>query len=156
MAAIAFPDLFKRETHTINGLKTTVLSAGKGEPLVFMHGAGIWHGINFAVPWTQKFRVIIPLHPGFGEADDDPAMSEIHDYVMHYLDLFDALGLDTFHLVGFSLGGLLAANFAVEHGHRIHRLVLVGAARFRGEERPPRDFFLLPPEEIPGSVVCNL
>ena len=94
MAAVAFPDQFKRETHTINGLKTTVLSAGKGEPLVFMHGAGIWHGINFAVPWTQKFRVIIPLHPGFGEADDDPAMSEIHDYVMHYLDLFDALGLE--------------------------------------------------------------
>jgi pimeloyl-ACP methyl ester carboxylesterase len=155
MAAIAFPDQFKRETHTINGLKTTVLSAGKGEPLVFMHGAGIWHGINFAVPWTQKFRVIIPLHPGFGEADDDPAMSEIHDYVMHYLDLFDTLGLDKFHLVGFSLGGLLAANFAVEHGHRIHRLVLVGPAGLRGKERPKGDFFLLPPEEIPGMLVSN-
>ena len=58
----------------------------------------------------EKFRVIIPLHPGFGDEDDDPAMNEMHDYVMHYLDLFDALGLDKFHLVGFSLGGLLAAN----------------------------------------------
>lgn len=155
MAAIAFPDQFKRETHTINGLKTTVLSAGKGEPLVFMHGAGIWHGINFAVPWTQKFRVIIPLHPGLGEADDDPAMTEMHDYVMHYLDLFDAMGLDKFHLVGFSLGGLMAANFAVEHGHRVHRLVLVGPAGLRGKERPKGDFFLLPPEKIPSLLVSN-
>ena len=94
MTATAFPAQFKRETHTINGVKTIVLSAGSGPPLVFFHGAGIWHGINFALPWTQKFRVIVPFHPGLGEADDDPAMSGIHDYVMHYLDLFDALKLD--------------------------------------------------------------
>jgi len=155
MTATAFPPQFKREIHTVNGVKTIVLTAGSGPPLVFLHGAGIWHGINFAVPWTQKFRVIVPLHPGFGEADDDPAMTEIHDYVMHYLDLFDALGLDKFHLVGFSLGGWLAANFAVEHGHRVERLVLVGPAGLRGKERPKGDFFLLPPEEIPALLVSN-
>ena len=60
----------------------------------------------------------------------------MHDYVMHYLDLFDALGIDKFRLVGFSLGGLLAAKFAVEHGHRVERLVLVGPAGLRGEARP--------------------
>jgi pimeloyl-ACP methyl ester carboxylesterase len=114
MTATAFPPQFKRETHTINGVNTIVLTAGSGPPLVFLHGAGIWHGVNFALPWTQKFRVIVPFHPGLGEADDDPAMTNIHDYVMHYLDLFDALGLSKFNLVGFSLGGWLAANFAVQ------------------------------------------
>jgi pimeloyl-ACP methyl ester carboxylesterase len=155
MTAIPFPAQFKRETHLVNGVNTIVLSAGSGPPLLFLHGAGIWHGVNFAVPWTQKFRVIVPFHPGFGEAEDAPAMTDIHDYVMHYLDLFDALGLDKFHLVGFSLGGWLAANFAVEHGHRVERLVLVGPAGLRGKERPKGDFFLLPPEQIPSLLVSN-
>ena len=155
MTAIPFPAQFKRETHLVNGVNTIVLSAGSGPPLVFLHGAGIWYGVNFAVPWTQKFRVIVPFHPGFGEAEDAPAMTDIHDYVMHYLDLFDALGLDKFHLVGFSLGGWLAANFAVEHGHRVERLVLVGPAGLRGKERPKGDFFLLPPAQIPSLLVSN-
>jgi pimeloyl-ACP methyl ester carboxylesterase len=155
MPAEVFPAPFKRETHTVNGLKTTVFTAGKGEPLVFFHGAGIWHGIKFAIPWTEKFRVIIPLHPGLDEADDDPAMSDFHDYVMHYLDLFDVLGIDKFRLVGFSLGGLIAANFAVSHGDRLERLVLVGPAGLRGKERPKGDLFSVPPELIPSMLVSN-
>ena len=46
---------FERETHTINGVKTVVLTAGRGEPLVFWHGAGVWHGFNFARPWADKY-----------------------------------------------------------------------------------------------------
>ncbi len=155
MAAVEPFAHFERETHTVNGVKTVVLTAGRGQPLVFFHGAGIWHGLKFALPWTERFRVIVPMHPGIGESGDDPAMTDIHDYVMHYLDLFDALRLDKFHLVGFSLGGWLAANFAVEHGHRVERLVLVGSAGLRGKERPKGDFFSLPPEQIPSLLVSN-
>jgi pimeloyl-ACP methyl ester carboxylesterase len=155
MPAQAIPAQFKRETHTVNGVKTVVLTAGQGEPLVFLHGAGIWHGINFALPWTEKFRVIVPFHPGFGESGEDPAMNDLHDYVMHYLDLFDALGIEKTRLVGFSLGGWLAAKFAVEHGHRVERLVLVGPAGLRGKERPKGDVLSLPPEQIPSLLVSN-
>lgn len=155
MPAQAFPAPFKREVHAINGVKTVLFTAGKGEPLVFFHGAGIWHGIKFAIPWTEKFRVIIPLHPGFDEADDDPAMTTWQDYVMHYMDLFDALGLGRFRLVGFSLGGWLAANFAVQQGHRVERLVLVGPAGLRGKEQPKGDLFSIPPEQIPPLLVSN-
>jgi len=146
---------FERQTYTINGLKTTVLTAGRGKPLVFFHGAGIWHGLKFALPWMEKFRVIVPIHPGFGDADDEPAMNELHDYVMHYVELFDAMGLDKFHLVGFSLGGWLAAKFASEHGHRVERLILIGPAGLRGKEQPKGDFFTLPPEQIPAMLVSN-
>ena len=146
---------FERATHDINGVKTVVLSAGRGEPLVFFHGAGIWHGLKFALPWAEKFRVIVPFHPGFSESGDDPAMNEMHDYVMHYLDLFDALGLDKIRLVGFSLGGLLAAKFAAEHGHRVSRLVLVGPAGLRDKAHPTADLFRLPPEKIPAMLVNN-
>jgi pimeloyl-ACP methyl ester carboxylesterase len=146
---------FERQTLNVNGVKTIVLTAGRGAPLVFLHGAGIWHGLKFALPWAEKFRVIVPIHPGLDEADDDPAITELHDYVMHYLGVFDALGIDKFRLVGFSLGGWLAAKFAVEHGHRVERLVLVGPAGLRGKEKPRGDFFTLPPEQIPSLLVSN-
>jgi pimeloyl-ACP methyl ester carboxylesterase len=146
---------FERQTHTVNGVKTAVLTAGRGEPLVFFHGAGTWHGFNFARPWAEKFRVIIPFHPGFGESGDDPKLSDMHDYVMHYLDLFDALDIDRLRLVGFSLGGWLAAKFAMEHGRRIERLVLVGPAGLRGKTRPTGDVLSLPPEQIPALLVTN-
>jgi pimeloyl-ACP methyl ester carboxylesterase len=146
---------FKRETIVANGVNTIVYSAGSGEPLVFMHGAGIWHGLKFALPWAEKFRVIVPIHPGLDEADEAPGMTDIHDYVMHYLDVFDALRVDRFRLVGFSLGGWLAAKFASEHGHRVQRLVLVGPAGLRGKEQPKGDFFTLPPDQIPAMLVSN-
>ena len=131
------------------------MTAGQGEPLVFLHGAGTWHGFAFALPWARNIRVVIPFHPGFAESGDDPGLSDMHDYVLHYLDLFDALGIDKFRLVGFSLGGLLAAKFAVEHGHRVERLVLVGPAGLRGKERPTWDVLSLPPDKIPSMLVTN-
>src|SRR6266481_9140867 len=105
---------FKKETLKINGVDTVLYSAGEGEPLLFLHGAGTFHGYEFAKPWADKFRVLHPYHPGFGESADDPAMNDIHDYVMHYVELLDLLGLDKVNLVGFSLGGYNAAKFAVE------------------------------------------
>ena len=148
------PD-FRRETHTVNGVRTVTLAAGQGDPLVFLHGAGTFTGFEFAKPWADKFRVLIPFHPGFGESDDDPAMTDLHDYVMHYLDLFDALGLAKVRLVGFSLGGWLAAKFAMEHGHRVSKLVLVGPAGLRDPDHPTADVLALPPEQLPGMLVSN-
>ena len=146
---------FKRETHTVNGVKIVVLTAGKGEPLLFLHGAGTFHGFDFAKPWAEKFRVLIPFHPGFGESDDDPGMSEMQDYVMHYLELLDALKIDKVNLVGFSLGGFLAAKFATQHSHRVRRLALIGPAGLRDKAHPMIDVLGTPPEQLPGMLVSN-
>ena len=84
---------FTREDYTVDGVKTAVYTAGSGEPLVFFHGAGTAAEaagkFDFLEPWTEKFRVIVPYHPGFGESGDDPTFTDLHDYVMHYLELFD-------------------------------------------------------------------
>jgi pimeloyl-ACP methyl ester carboxylesterase len=146
---------FKRETHTVNGVKIVLLTAGSGEPLMFLHGAGTFHGFEFAKPWADKFRVILPFHPGFGESGDGPAMNDIHDYVMHYVELLDLLGLDKVNLVGFSLGGYIAAKFAMEHGHRVRKLVLVGPAGLRDDKHPTADVLGLPGEQLPAMLVSN-
>jgi pimeloyl-ACP methyl ester carboxylesterase len=137
----------------INGIDTVVLEAGSGPPLVFLHGAGTVTGFGFAKPWSRTFRVIVPYHPGFGQSADDPAVDDIHDYVLHYLELFDALELRRFRLVGQSMGGFIATKFAVEHRERIDKLVLVcpiGLPVPPGQ--PTVNFLAVPPEELPALL----
>jgi pimeloyl-ACP methyl ester carboxylesterase len=144
---------FTRRKLKINGIDTVVLEAGSGSPLVFLHGAGTVTGFDFAAAWSRKFRVIIPYHPGFGPSAEDPAVDEIHDFVLHYLELFDALELRQFRLVGQSMGGYIATKFAVEHGAKIEKLVLVcpiGIPVPPGQ--PTVNFLEVPPEQLPALL----
>ena len=144
---------FQHETITVNGVRVALLTAGRGEPLVFFHGGGTFHGFDFARPWASRYRVIIPYHPGWGDSADAPEFASLHDYVLHYLDTFEQLGLERFNLVGLSLGGLLAANFAIEHAHRLRKLVLVAAPGMDVPDHPSPDLSRIPPEQLPGYLV---
>jgi pimeloyl-ACP methyl ester carboxylesterase len=146
---------FLREELTIDGVKTVVHTAGTGEPLVLFHGAGTVDGFEFAEAWANRFRVIVPYHPGFGESGDDPAISDIHDYVMHYLELFDALKIDKLNLAGISMGGYMAAKFASEHGHRIRKLVLIAPYGLEVPEHRTLDIIATPGEELVPMLVSN-
>lgn len=146
---------FNKETLKVNGVDTVIHTAGQGEPLLFLHGAGTFHGFEFARSWAEKFRVIHPYHPGFGESGDDPAMDTFNDYVMHYVDLIDALGIDKVHLVGFSLGGFLAAQFASQQRDRVKTLTLVAPAGMKSAEHPILDVLSTPGEEIVGRLASN-
>jgi pimeloyl-ACP methyl ester carboxylesterase len=108
----------------VNGIETAVLTSGKGEPLVFFHGGGIVEGVDCLRPLAERFRLIVPYHPGFDGTASDPAISGIGDWLRHYLALFELLGVDEVTLVGHSLGGWLAALFAIDNPRRISRLVL--------------------------------
>ena len=147
---------FTRRKLKINGTDTVVLEAGSGPPLVYLHGAGTVTGFDFAERWSRTFRVIIPYHLGFGASADDPAVDDIHDYVLHYLELFDTLELRQFRLVGQSMGGFIATKFAVEHGSRIEKLVLVcpiGIPVPPGQ--PTVNFLAVPPEELPALLAYD-
>ena len=144
---------FKRRTVRINGIDTVLLEAGSGPPLVFLHGAGTVTGFDFAQGWVKKFRVIIPYHPGFGPSADDPQVTEIHDYVLHYVELFDQLGLPKVRLVGQSMGGFISTKLAVEHGHRIERLVLACPIGLPvPAEHSTVNFLATPPQELPALL----
>ena len=116
---------------------------------MFLHGAGTFHGWSFAEPWTARFRVLLPHHPGYGESGDIDDLHDIHDLVLHDTELFDQLGLTAdVNLVGFSLGGLVAARLAIEQRHRLRRLVLVAPAGLRAPGVEIDDLFRIPPEEL--------
>lgn len=148
-------DGFERQEIAINGITTVVYSAGTGAPLVYLHGSGTFTGFGFARQWMKTHRVIIPYHPGYGESADDGRIDSINDYVLHYLDLFDALGLDRLSLVGSSLGGWIAAEIAVVQPQRIARLVLVSPGGLVSKEAPSTDLFSVPPKDLPSTLVAD-
>jgi pimeloyl-ACP methyl ester carboxylesterase len=147
---------YQEERFDVNGVGTAVLTAGEGEPLVYFHGAGTAFGFDNLLPLANGFRLIVPHHPGFGASDDDPTVDGLHDYVLHYLDLFEQLGIDDLTLVGESMGGCLAAWFAIEQPERVRRLVLLSPFGLRVPGHPSTDFFSIPDEEIPEHLVADL
>jgi pimeloyl-ACP methyl ester carboxylesterase len=139
---------FQSDTISVHGTKIVMKSAGSGPPLLYLHGAGTWSGIDFALPWTRTHRVLAPYHPGCGESPDDPEILSMHDLVMHYLELIDQLGIPEVDLVGLSMGGRLAAQFATEHRRRVRKLVLVAPAGLDAPGYPLTDFSKIPPDQI--------
>ncbi len=132
----------------VRGTRIHLQTEGTGDPLLYFHGAG---GSAWAPGLTllaQRFRVIAPTHPGFGQSDERPEWDRLDDYVYHYLDLLAALQLERVHLVGSSLGGWLAAELAVGHCDRLRSLVLIDAAGLWLDEAPMVDLFLRSQAEL--------
>jgi pimeloyl-ACP methyl ester carboxylesterase len=147
---------FSEERLTIRGVDTAVLTAGEGEPLVFFHGAGTVTGFDALLPLAERYRLVVPYHPGFGPSADDTSVDEIHDYRRHYLDLLDELGIGEFALAGHSMGGWLAANVAVDHTERVRRLVLAAPLGLKVDDHPTTDIFSIPGEEVLGYLTSDM
>ena len=147
------PPGFERQEIRVNGADVVLFVGGTGDPLCS----------SMAEPSRIQLRGVVgaavrstPYHPGFGESADSAAITSIDDYVLHYLDLMDHLGLDKVRLVGLSLGGWIAARLAAQNSHRLTKLVLVGPAGLRVPEHPTTDIFRLRPEQVPQHLVHDL
>lgn len=125
----------------------SVIEAGSGEPTVYLHGFADVHGVEgdlmpFHKGLAERTRLIAPAHPGCNGSDDLPGPHSIEDAVFHYLEVFDALGLKEFNLVGHSVGGWIAAELAVRHPERIRKLALIGATGLFVTGEPIGDVFM--------------
>jgi pimeloyl-ACP methyl ester carboxylesterase len=147
-------DGFERIVHRVDGVETVTYAIGRGEPLVYFHGGGTFHGFEWVRPLANEFRVYCPYHPNFGESGDAP-FDQMADYVQHYEMLFPALGLDTFHLAGASMGGHMAARYAAANPGDIDRLVLISAAGLKSERASVANFAGVAPEDIPKMFVTD-
>ena len=145
---------FERIVHRIDGVESVTYAIGDGEPLVYFHGGGTFHGFEWVRPLASEFRVFCPYHPNFGESGD-AAFDSIGDYVAHYELLFPALGLDTFHLAGASMGGHMAARYAAANPGDIDKLVLVSPAGLQSEHAAMPDFSQVAPQDLPKMFVAD-
>ncbi len=122
-------------TVAANGLEIGYDVLGSGPPLVVLHGATSLGREDFAasLPRMQKaFLVHLPDARGHGRTRWDAANGFEYAWLVDDLLAFvDALGLETFHLVGFSMGAMTALQFAVRHAERLRTLVVIGITPHR-------------------------
>ena len=76
--------------------------------------------------------------------------------MLHYLDLFDQLGLEEISLAGLSMGGLIATTLAIQQPQRVRRLVLAAPFGLRDDDHPTVDFFSIPDEEVLSYLFADL
>src|SRR4051812_17723621 len=113
-----------------NGLEISYEIRGAGPPLVMLHGATSVGREDFAaqLPGLSKaFAVHLPDARGHGSTTWDAANGFRYDWLVDDLAAFvDALGIDTFHLLGFSMGAMTALQFATRWPGRLRTLIVVG------------------------------
>jgi pimeloyl-ACP methyl ester carboxylesterase len=121
-----------------NGLDIAYEVRGAGPPLVLLHAAGSLGPEDYAaqLPLLSKaFLCHLPDARGHGGTRWDAAEGFRYDWLVDDLTAFvDALGLDSFHLMGFSMGAMTARMFGARHPERLRTLVLVGITT----QREPR------------------
>jgi pimeloyl-ACP methyl ester carboxylesterase len=139
----------ERTSIVVDGCALSYLRAGRGEPLVFLHGEdGVWGWTDWMARLAEHYDVIVPDHPAFGFSDWPEWLDDVHDVAYFYLDALAALGLRAVHLVGHSFGGWIACELAVRDCSPLRSLTLVASGGLRLTGVPKLDRFIIPPEAV--------
>jgi len=113
-----------------NGIAQFYRRIGDGPPLVLIHALGLSHQL-----WEKQvehlasaFQVITYDVRGHGNSDVPAGPYRISDFADDLEGLLDALGVDTAHLAGISMGGMIAQEFALTRPQRVRSLLLADTA----------------------------
>ena len=112
--------------HT-NGINLKYDEQGQGEPLLFLHGLGSqgedW---GFQVPFfAPHYRVVTVDLRGHGESDKPAGPYSVSMMADDVVGLLDALKIESAHIVGLSMGGMIAFQLVVDKPERVRSMVIV-------------------------------
>ncbi|WP_193043222.1 alpha/beta fold hydrolase [Mycolicibacterium baixiangningiae] len=114
---------------TIHGYRRAFRIAGEGPAILLIHGIGdnstTWSTVQTTL--AQRFTVIAPDLLGHGKSDKPRADYSVAAYANGMRDLLSVLDIDRVTVVGHSLGGGVAMQFAYQFPQFVDRLILVGA-----------------------------
>ncbi len=143
-------------TYTVNSggagpARVTVDEHGEGRPFLLLHGGG---GPDTTARFGERlaearpFRVLSPVHPGFGGTPRPEALHTIGGLAALYIALLDQLGLDDVTVAGNSIGGWIAAEMAITNSPRISRVILIDPVGLSVPGHPPAEFFSLRMDQV--------
>jgi pimeloyl-ACP methyl ester carboxylesterase len=134
---------------TKKGVRCRVLEGGSGAPLVFLHSAGGLLADNpFLDALAQRYHVFAPEWPGYGDSTGEELLEDMLDFALHGWDVVEQLGLSRPHLVGHSMGGMIAAEMACLAPRDTGKLVLAAPAGLWLDAHPIPDIFALLPFQL--------
>ena len=101
------------------------LNQKKGIPIVFIHGVGLDH--NIWDPQINEFDNTVLIYDilGHGRTPLNKEKISFDDFSDQIIDLIDELKFSKIHLIGFSIGSLIARNFATRFSDRLKSLTLL-------------------------------
>ena len=105
-------------------------------PIVFIHGVGLTHEIwdpqldFFKDRSTLSYDIL-----GHGKSTLEKEKISFDDFSDQLINLIDELNINKIHLIGFSIGSLIARNFATKHNERLETLTLLCSIYKRTEEQ---------------------
>ncbi len=111
----------------VNGIKICYEVQGDGYPIVLIHGFGVkkarWIG-QFA-QLSEHFKVIRFDNRGAGKSDrpNEPYTMEL--FAEDTKGLLDSLGIEKAHIIGWSVGGMIAQHFAIKYTNNVEKLILI-------------------------------
>ena len=112
-----------------------ILNQNQGIPIIFIHGVGLNHKI-----WRPQFDVFentIVAYDilGHGQTPLESSNLSFDNFSRQLLNLIDELNFKKIHLVGFSIGSLIARNFAENYNNRLESLTLLCSIFKRSKEQ---------------------
>jgi 3-oxoadipate enol-lactonase len=113
---------------------------GSGPPVMLIHGVGAdgrnWDAI--APVLAVRYTVLRLDLRGHGRSGHIVGPLALDDFARDVVDVLDAAGVTRAHVVGFSLGGMIAQALGLDHAARVDRLVLLSAVAGRTEQERTR------------------
>lgn len=136
---------------------TDVIEEGSGEPLLYLHGwTGVQPGDPLVARLAERYRVIAPRMPGFGDSTGTENLLDLHDLLYYELDLLDALDLRGLPVVGHSLGAMVAAELAALQPERFTALALIAPMGLWNNAHPVADFFAMSPSALAAAMFHDM
>ena len=104
-------------------------------PIVFIHGVGLDHQMwHEQVNYFNEFSILTYDLLGHGKTPFNKENLNFNDFSNQLLEILDYLRIEKVHLVGFSLGSLVALDFSTRHQDKIEKLVLIGTTYKRSDQ----------------------
>lgn len=111
----------------VNGKEMVFDEFGEGDVILCVHGLGgtsnFWRPVVTAL--SESYRVIAPDLPSSGRSDNDPSLS-IASLAADLLALMDGLEVQSFRLIGHSMGTIVCQHIALAASDRVKDMVLLG------------------------------
>ena len=104
-------------------------------PIVFIHGVGLDHQMwDYQINYFNEYSTLTYDLLGHGKTPCDKDKLSLKDFSNQLLEILDYLRIEKVHLVGFSLGSLVALDFSTRHQDKIEKLVLIGTTYKRSDQ----------------------
>ncbi|MDI3270494.1 MAG: alpha/beta fold hydrolase [Bacillota bacterium] len=99
---------------------------GEGPPLLLLEGKGyaLWMWEELRPLLSASFRLILYDHRGIGRSERGPLPFSLKDLARDGIQVLDALGVERAHVLGVSMGGMVAQEMALSYPSRVEKLIL--------------------------------